>query len=85
MLPSEKSSRSQGENHAKRKQVPSEEKTSVKPFVAQKILRQVGFELDRQTGSHQIWKRGEETINLPVHKGTELKKIYEKMILALLK
>ena len=48
---------------------------------AQRLLREAGFEIDRQLGtSHQVWKRGDETFVLAVHKGKELKKVAEKKI-----
>ena len=48
---------------------------------AQRLLREAGFEIDRQLGtSHQVWKCGDETFVLAVHKGKELKKVAEKKI-----
>jgi predicted RNA binding protein YcfA (HicA-like mRNA interferase family) len=47
----------------------------VKIHEAQRLLREAGFDIDRQLGtSHQIWKRGNEMFVLAVHKGKELKK-----------
>jgi predicted RNA binding protein YcfA (HicA-like mRNA interferase family) len=53
----------------------------VKLHEAQRVLRELGFEIDRQLGtSHQIWKRGNEMFVLAVHKGKELKKGAENKI-----
>ena len=48
---------------------------------AQRLLREAGFEIERQLGtSHQIWKRGDEIFVLAVHKGREVKRVAEKKI-----
>jgi predicted RNA binding protein YcfA (HicA-like mRNA interferase family) len=53
----------------------------VKIHEAQRLLREAGFDIDRQLGkSHQIWKRGNEMFVLAVHKGKELKKGAEKKL-----
>ena len=38
---------------------------------ARYILNQAGYELIRQNGSHQIWKREQEMFVLSVHKGNK--------------
>ena len=40
------------------------EQITGKEFV--RVLSKNGFEFERQRGSHQIWKRGAETISVPV-------------------
>ena len=39
---------------------------SVKEFLG--VLSKNGFYYERQKGSHQIWKRGQETVSVPVIK-----------------
>jgi predicted RNA binding protein YcfA (HicA-like mRNA interferase family) len=46
----------------------------VKKHKAYRTLKDLGFELVRQEGSHEVWKRGTEEYILPTHKGKELKK-----------
>ena len=40
------------------------EQITGKQFV--RVLSKNGFEFERQRGSHQVWKRGTETISVPV-------------------
>ena len=47
---------------------------------ARRRLKELGFEVERQTGSHEIWKKGDEQFILPVHKGKELKKWVERAV-----
>ena len=35
-----------------------------------KIMRQNGYIVDRTTGSHIIYKKGSDTISLPINKGS---------------
>ena len=46
---------------------------------AANLLKQAGWAIDRQNGSHQIWARGKETFSLATH-GKELKRYQIKAI-----
>ena len=35
-----------------------------------KILKKQGFEVDRQSGTHVIMKRGKQTVVVPIHRET---------------
>lgn len=35
-----------------------------------KIMKQNGYTIDRITGSHVIYKKGDESISLPINKGS---------------
>lgn len=38
-----------------------------------KIMRQNGYTVDRVTGSHVIYKKGNDSISLPINKGNSKK------------
>ena len=47
------------------------------------LLSQEGFELDRVTGSHHIFKRSGVTFVIPVH-GNRVKSVYVKRVVELI-
>ena len=53
---------------------------TMKIHEARRRLKELGFEVERQTGSHEIWKRGDEQFILPIHKGKEVKKWAERAL-----
>ena len=48
-----------------------------------KLLQQDGFSLERIAGSHHVFKRGEITFVIPVHKN-QVKSVYIKRVIELL-
>ena len=48
-----------------------------------KLLRQEGFQLDRITGSHHIFKRAAVTFVIPVH-NQRVKTVYVKRVIELI-
>ena len=45
-----------------------------------RLIRQFGWEVVRQTGSHVIYRKGQKTYPVPYHQGKELGKGLERTI-----
>lgn len=46
-----------------------------------RIIRQSGWEVVRQSGSHVIYRKGQKTYPIPYHQGKELGKGLERKII----
>lgn len=46
-----------------------------------RLIRQCGWEVARQSGSHVIYRKGQKTYPVPYHQGKELGKGLERKIL----
>jgi len=49
----------------------------------QTLLKQEGFELDRVTGSHHVFIKGDITFVVPVH-GSKVKAVYVRRVIELI-